>query len=152
MTSQFSYTFRDYANESSTVGLHVDEVTAANFDAQVAAQASLLSALEGVSLGNEIKNQMTANVTKSQPSPASDPNAQRELKWMVRAFDAVTYDLVTIEIPCADLSLLDPNNLDRMVIDSGAGATLVSEIEANVLSKNGNALTVNEIVLVGRNL
>ena len=70
----------------------------------------------------------------------------------MRAFDTVTYDPVSIEIPCADTSLLDPNNLDRMVIDSGAGATLVTELEAVALSKAGNAIEVNEIVLVGRAL
>lgn len=152
MTSQASFSVRDYANESSSVGLHIAEVDAANFDTQVAAKATLLSALDGVSLGNFIKSQLTVDIDKAQPAPASDPNAQRELKWLVRAFDSVDYDPVSIEIPCADLSLLDPVNQDRMVIASGAGATLVSALEAHALSKAGNAITVNEIVLVGRNL
>lgn len=152
MTSQINYAFRDYANEQTGVGVHIAEVDSAGFDAAVASKASLLSAVEGVSLGQYYKGQMVVDIDKAQPQPASNPASQRELKWLVRAFDTVTYDPVSIEIPCADTSLLDPNNLDRMVIDSGAGATLVTELEAVALSKAGNAIEVNEIVLVGRAL
>jgi hypothetical protein len=152
MTSQLNYAFRDYADETSTVGVHVTEVTAANFDATVAAQAALLSAIEGVTLGNNFKGSMVANIVKDQPAPATDPASQRELKWMVRAFDAVTYDVVTIELPCADTDYLESSNSDKMDISTGNGATLVTQIEATCLSKNGNALEVIEIVLVGRAL
>ena len=150
--SQLSYTFRDYANESSTVGVHITPVTAANFDAMETSKASLLAAIEGVSLGNYIKGQAVVSIDKESPEPSANPQAQRELKWHVRGMDTVTYDLWGIEIPCADTSLLDPVNQDRMVIGSGAGATLVAEIEATALSKAGNAVEVLEVVLVGRNL
>lgn len=152
MTSLMNFAFRDYADETSTVGVNIAEVTAVNFDAMVTSQAALLAAIVNTTLGNNFKGSVVANIIKDQPAPSADPAAQRELKWMVRAFDAVTYDVVTIELPCADTDLLDPNNQDRMVIDSGAGAILVTEIEATALSKAGNALEVIEILIVGRSL
>lgn len=152
MAGSFSVTYRDYANEASTVQVHTTEMSAANFDAEVAENDDILAALNGVSLGNNIKSAQTAIINRDNPTPAADPNAQRELKWLVRGYDVVTYQAWSIEVPCADLSLLDPNNIDRMDPTAPEYTALVSALEAGAMSVAGNAIAVNEIVLVGRNL
>jgi len=47
--------------------------------------------------------------------------------------------------------LLNPANKGRMNIATGAGAALVTQIEGVYVSDRGKGVTVEEIVLVGRN-
>jgi hypothetical protein len=152
MTSQVSFTFRDYADEPSNVSLHIEEVDAAGFDGAVSGKSDLLTAIQGVTLGEYYKSFMSVDIDKGLPTPSSNPLAQREIKWLVRCYDTVNSDLVTFELPCADLSLLETTNEDKLDISAGAGAALVTAIEANVLSKAGNAVSVIEVLVVGRSL
>lgn len=151
MAGRFNIGFVDYSKEPSNVGVHVAAYTAATFDAQQTALDSLKAAINAVSLLNERSDTRIVNVIKSPLVYPADPDAQREKKWLVRATDNVTGKSVQFEIPGADLSLLTAQS-DSMDITAGAGLTLKNEVEASVKSDIGNAVTVSDVIYVGRNL
>lgn len=142
--------FHDYDGEPSSVTFPAADLTAANFDAQVAALASLRTALEGVAVdlqtGHFIGNDYV--IVEGSAARADSPLAQRENKWLVRYHDS--NGAYTLTIPCADLTVLDPNNRGFMQIASGAGATFVSAFEAYV-NQGGGSVTVDSVQFVGRN-
>lgn len=142
--------FHDYDGEPSSVSFPAVDLTAANFDAQVAALAALRTALEGVCVdlqtGHLIGNDYT--VVTGSAARASSPLAQRENKWLVRYHDSS--DSYTLSIPCADLTTLDPNNRGFMDLDGTEGAAFVSAFEAYV-NQGGGSVTVDSVQFVGRN-
>ena len=139
--------FVDYSDEGSAVRVWVAD---AILDAAI---SSFFAAVVAVTIGNAQKSVLESAVDKDAGTlgPSANPFAQRETKWLVRATDNVTGKRVTFTIPCADLAQLVPGT-DFMDTGTGTpGETLVTSIEANVLSDVGNALTVNNIEHVGRN-
>ena len=148
---RFTLSFTDYDRERSAVSVNVGDITSGVFDALVTSTNALQSAIEGVSLGLATSKQLSTKELLAAPDEAPDDKTdQREAKWLVRAYDAVTFASMTFEIPCADLGLLQENS-KRMDISAGAGLTLKNAIEDTVKSPNGNDVVVVEVVHVGRN-
>lgn len=143
-------TFVDHDGEASTVGVHVPDLTAGNFAAQEGLRNAFVAAVEGVSIASRQKTQAIAVETKVAVSFATNPFAQREMKWLVRATETTSGNAVTFEIPGADLSLLESNG-PRLDPGSAEYAALVSAVEDYVRSNDGDTVTVNEVIFVGRN-
>lgn len=151
MTSSAVFKALDYGNEPTRYGFNVTQLTAANFDAQITLVDALQTATNNVSLGTFSGKSVKA-VDVPVGAKATDVNAQRESKWRVTLLDSV--DPVgngSFEIGMPDLTLLVAGT-GLMDISAGAGAALVTAIEAAVVSRLGNAMTVDEIVHVGRNI
>ncbi len=151
MAGKLSLSFIDYSKERSAAGMHLPAFTAGNFAAQQTLTDTLKAAVEAVSLLNLVTDTRTVDVIKSAIVIPTDQDAQREKKWLVRASDDVTGKPVQFEIPGSDLTLLVASS-DAMDIAAGAGLALVNAIEAVVTSDVGNAITVADVVYVGRNL
>ena len=148
---RFTLSFTDYDRERSAVSVNVGDITSGVFDALVTSTNALQSAIEGVSLGLATSKQLATKELLAAPDEAPDDKlAQREAKWLVRAYDGITFASMTFESPCANLDLLQENS-KRMDISSGAGLTLKNAIEDTVKSPNGNDVVVVEVVHVGRN-
>lgn len=151
MSGKLVLSYVDYSKEDSAMGVHTATLTAGNFTAQMTLQDALRTAVEAVVIGNLYKAEYVAvveNIPKVYPSTKL---AQVENKWLVSAVDNVTGFAVSFTIPCADLTYVD-NNTDLMdLVTAGPGANLKAAIEDVVLSRAGNAVTVNEIRFVGRN-
>lgn len=149
------WSYLDYGGnedgESSTVSARVPVLTAANFDAQVALRDAVTAALSGVIVGATLKQSSIGNVVTTTSRGASNPQNQRETKWLVRYRDTVTGDKGRFEIPGADLSLLDPDAPGQMKMDEAEAVALVAAIEGYFLSPLGNAIEVTKIIHVGRN-
>lgn len=139
--------FIDYTSERSTASLYVADAIG---DAAITA---IVGAVDGVVVGGRQDAVLVVETTKDAGTagPAASSYAQRENKWLVRAVDTVNARNVQIEIPCADLSLLTGGQ-DFLDLGGTAAAALVAAIEANVLSQDGNAVSVSSIQFVGRNL
>lgn len=139
--------FWDYSGEKSTANFNV--MTGIT-DIQI---SELVSALDGVTLGNRQTAVLVEEVDKDAgtPGPSSNPLAQREIKWLVRATDNINAKNVQIELPTADLSLLSGGN-DFLDLGGTEAAALVTALEAYVASVDGNAISVNSIQFVGRNI
>jgi len=147
----YSRTWIDYDGESTTFRARTAALTAANYDAQLTLQSALNTAMAGITRGHVTKtawgNEITAGATPD------DPLSQRENKWLIRYHDAVTDDAISpMELGCADLTVLDPNN--RGYAEMGDGDVVdafVTAFEAYVLSPLGNAVVVDSLQFVGRN-
>jgi hypothetical protein len=140
-------TFVDYDAETSTTSVRVTNAA----DDSLATQ--LGNAIAAVSTGLLTKRTLSDITQIGTPADVpNDPQVQRESKWLVRAWDTVNFKPVNFEIPCADLDQLEErsNRLDIYTPEE-AGETLKDAIESYVLSSDGNAIAVLEIVHVGRN-
>jgi hypothetical protein len=147
-----SIPYADYNDEISNVRIYTTEIDATNFDTQVTSRIALMDAIADITLGLRM-GVVFGNDTKTALGPAADDEAQREKKWLVQYHDNVTLRRHTVEIPCADTAQLDPNDRGNANIgDAGVVDAFVSAFEAYALSPAGNAVTVDEITLVGRNI
>lgn len=151
----FNLTSIDYGSEISTVRARGIPLTAANFDAEVAKWEDLQDAITGAVNGITIGNHVALAIAHTEPSglgPPTSPQAQRETKWLVHFHSSSTGKKYQMEIPCADLSLLDPNARDRMLVSSGNGANFVTKFEAAVRAPDdGTSVLFDYALHVGRN-
>lgn len=151
MTSSVSLKGKDFGGEHTRFGFSTTQMTSANFDAQITLIDAIQTAADNVSYGSFTGLQVSA-VDDPVGSAETDEDAQRESKWRVSYDDDVNpLGKGSFEIPMADLSLLIAGSGD-MDVSGGAGAALVTAIEAGVISRLGNAITITSIVHVGRNV
>jgi len=144
-TSKLNLTFLDRDNEASTISVHSLALTGANFAAQGALADAFVAAVEDVTLMVKSKDSRIAVETKFSPSLPTNAFAQRGIKWLVRCTDT-NGNPVTFHIPGAALALAGILTGENMDLASTEGAALVAAIEAYVLSNDGEAVTVVEIV------
>lgn len=145
--SKVRFPFLDYTNEKSTASVYVADAIG---DAAITA---LVGGVDGLTVDGRQVAQLVVETDKDAgiSGKATDPLAQRENKWLVRATDNVNARNVQIEIPCADLTLLT-GGLDHLDLAGTEAAAFVTAIEGDALSQDGNAITVASIQFVGRNL
>lgn len=143
--------YNDYDGERSTASFNSELKTAVNFDAQDALELALRTALEGVTLGLRV-GFLSGNdyQTVSPKTESSNPLAQREGKWLCEYGNANNRH--RMEIPCADLTTLDPDNRGYMLLSSGAGASFKTAFEGYVLDVDGNAVTLFSAKFIGKNI
>lgn len=148
----YTRTLMDYDEENSTVRVNATALNETNLAAQLVLQSNFGAAINDMSLGSLQTIRYGNEVISNNEAPI-ETYAQRELKWRVDYRDAVTGDKFHFTIPCANLDLLDPNNRKQAFIgDGGDVDDFVAAAEAYVLSPNGNAIQILQIIAVGRNL
>lgn len=165
MSNSASLTLEDFDGEKSTTQLNPGPLTSVNYDAKRAALDSLKSAVSGITLGEMRATSFTIKTGEST-DPVTDPQAQREAKWLVTYRDNTEFldvgdtientgfgNLYSVEIPTADLDLLE-NNSDSLVLDDGGVvAAFVTAFEAFQNSPTGgNEISVVSIRHVGRSI
>lgn len=103
---------------------------------------TLFNAVAGIVDGNPGQSKLVTEADKDigAGAPVADKNAQREVKWLVRYTDDVLGTSHSLEIPTADLDLLDTSG-KFMDVSAGAGATFVTAFEAQAKSPAGNAVS-----------
>ena len=143
----------DYSKEVSTSRVNTVVLNAGNIAAQTTAAGTYLTTVQNIILGNLTRTSLVAILTAFAPSFPTDVNAQRERKWLVRAFDGVTLSRFQWTLPTADFSgtKLLPNS-DFADMSETDIAAFVTAAEAFVRSPEGNAITILDMVGVGRNL
>jgi hypothetical protein len=149
---RLTLSFWDYDKETSTVtvpSLEIDETTLV---AQNALMAAFFLAVGDMSLGQIYKDVRVFEESQVSGTPPSATAAQRESKWLVRMTEADTYRKLTMEIPCADTALLDADNRGAADPANADVIAFVSALEDLYLSDRDKAITVDEIIFVGRNL
>lgn len=150
------YSQIDFDSEATNAIFPVAVRTAANWATQETLKGDLFIAVAGMTRGTKVKDTVQNISTVVDPTPPVDPEAQREDKWLVQYHDAVTGKKRTLEIGCADRSLLDPSDRKHAEIgDAGAVDSFVTAFEAVVVSFDEgttNAVVVDEITYVARNL
>jgi len=151
-----SQTLQDYGTPGSGSGAEKSSwkvwgatLTAGNITAQEGLASALWSAALDITLGSEAATKLLASSTQSAVVN-TNPLSQRENKWMVRYHDTASTKF-TVEIPTADLSLLDTGTefLDLTVTEVAA---FVTAFQAYAKSPDDPTLsvTIDSIQFVGR--
>lgn len=155
--SQGSQTLQDYGTPGSGTGAEkgswafwIATLTAGNFTAQNGLVSALFTAALDITLGAQAGTSIKAAATKSAVN-VTNSLAQRENKWLVRYHDA-NGTKFSLEVPTADLSLLDAGTEFLNLVDGGVIAAFVDAFEAVVVSPDDPTLatTVDSIQFVGR--
>jgi len=148
----FNRTYLDYDGEKSSVGIYHDVMTTGNIVALQAAMLTLYGAIDALCKGVP-ESYRFENIYTLVAAPPNDAWAQREIKWRVDYHDTTTGKPYRLEIPCADLDNLDPNDRAHAFIgDADKVDDFVTAFEAIAKSQDGNAVVVDEITAVGRSL
>jgi len=139
-----TYELTDYSLEPTRTSLNVTNDTGA---------AAIQSAIQGVTFANAVQSRTYSTKTTVTSAAPSSVYAQRELKLLLVLADNVTGRNFTSTIGVIDANVLDTTpgtdvvNLD----DSGVGAALKAAYQAHVKSIEGNACSVLQARIVGRN-
>jgi len=153
MATQNTYTIEDYSEELSSFGVTSATANAGNLAAQQTLAADLFAAVEDLSIGELVKQQMGLVIYDTPAIPTS-PYAQRELKWLVRYVGNTSGKTFRIEIAAPDVTDNVVPNTDVADLTSADWAAFKTAFEAFAKSPdNGTeAVTVVGANLVGRNI
>jgi hypothetical protein len=156
MPSFLNMKYRDNARQTSTVQFHVRPITAANLDAVATEFNTLRTTLEPFTLANLNSYEVVQNRVFVSNGAAASPVARRELKMLITYEDAVTHQTYDHEVPAPELTnaALCVNSGGRTfaVTDTAEWDALEAAFEATVVSPDGNAVILQSIEIVGRNL
>lgn len=145
----------DYSAEKSSFQISVAPIAAGNIVAQTALAATLKTAIDGISLGVFSREEITQTRTFFSSALTVNPLSQRENKWLVRYFGNTTGKQFSVEIPCADLSLLSSAPQTDFADPTDAAIiafTDAFEAYAKSPDDSSEAVTVKNIQFVGRRL
>lgn len=149
--SRLVLTYRDFSREMSSIEMLMAEPTAggADFDAVIAAVAAVTAAVETISTGVLAKESLAINEAKEVGDALA--GSKRELGLRVFWADTTAETLGHFTIPSPDPTggwlLVGTDEVDYA---HAAIVALVSAVEANVYSPQGNLINVTKIVEVGR--
>lgn len=145
-------TIRDKSKELSTFRVRVDDQEGADVWTVVTGLGSALEALvEDLTIG------VLASMTYSQGAIAEDEGvpasgfAQREAGLRFFYTDQSNGKKGNITIAAPDSGTLAVEGTDEVPLATTEVAAMVTWLEANALSIDGNAIAVDKAVLVGRN-
>lgn len=151
MPSYVSWLIRDASNEYSPFKVPINNLTGANYAANVGLVTALQNALIAIILGNVATRSIAAEQTDINDAGVANQFAQREMKALVSYRGSTSNVLMRAEIPTPDLDkLIDGTELFDLA-DTDIAA-FVTAFEAIVQRNGTEAVTVEEIRFVARNL
>lgn len=136
------YTYKDYSGKSSSVRFPL---------AGAAVEATLRAAVEAATSANLNRVTNIASVEPISTAASLDEDSTVKLGLRIHVADDVNGESGYFTIPSPDTNTLEFIGDDVNMNDAGAGAALVAAIETHVVSRDGNAVTVQRIERVGRN-
>lgn len=148
-----SFTFLDFSEEKSSMGFHFGPITALTIAAFLTQFAALRTAVEGIALGELSDDQWVGDSTNYAAAAPTDPNAQRERKWLVQYEGTTSHTLYTTTIPTANLAGTDflVPGTDEADLTTTEIAAFVTAFEAIAKTPYQEAVNVINIYAVGRN-
>lgn len=152
MTDTLQIRYRDKGGEISNVAFTSSDITAANFDAKQTAAATLANAVAGVTLAAQAGAAFRQWVDPDEGNYPSSPYAQRELGLRIFYQGGDPVKKFHVTIPAPDLATLTIAEESDFVVlaDGSVMAALVTALETDWLTPEGDALTVTKAVIVGR--
>lgn len=149
--SEAGETWIDYGvpGEKSSYRFTIADLSAANFTASTGALTTLFTNIAALLIGKPTSRRIVASGQEVTYTPVTDPLAQRENKWLVRYHDTSARKF-TMELPTADLSLLDQDSefLDMAGTEAAAFKTAFEAIAKS--PSDQSAVVVDSIQFVGR--
>lgn len=149
--SEYVQTRIDYSGEKATSSIYIPSYN-------VVTNPNVLStlipaydaAVEGISLMPKATTAVQWYNEKYNVALPTDPQAQREKKWLVRYQDTTNFAIYRVEIPGADLSIGLIPGTDLLDLTGTEAAAFVSAFEALAQSPEGHSVNVLDITYVGR--
>lgn len=153
MATRNNFVIRDYSNELSNFGVTSVEGNAGNLTAQLAAQTTLSSAIENLTIGHLDKYTYSIEGLNSPLTP-SNPYAQREMKWLVSYMGDVSGKVFSIEIAAPNITdnVVPFSDIADLTSDDWAAFVTAFEAYAKSPDNGTEAVTVTGARLVGRNI
>jgi len=148
------FKIRDFSDEYSTVRIPIADFAAdgSDYQARMTQVGSLQAAIAAVTAGTIAPRTVPAERGIVNDTRPASPFAQRELKWLIQYQDDVSGKHYTLSIPAPALELMSDGGDDVAdIVGITAWSTLVTWLEANMTSPEGNSITVNRVSVVGRN-
>lgn len=144
--------FRDHSDEYSTMSVLVPDLDGADVWTVITGLGNgLESAAEALSLATLVSiNYRQGSIAEDDTRPAS-AFAQRESGLRLFYSDDVDGSKYNVTLAAPDLSIVADPGTDDVDLTITEVAALVSWLETNAISPNGNPITVDRAVLVGRN-
>lgn len=148
-----SFTFLDFSEEKSSMSFHFGPITALTIAAFLTQFAALRTATENIALGELSDDQWVGDSTNYAAAAPTDPNAQRERKWLVQYEGTTSHTLYTTTIPTANLAGTDflVPGTDEADLTTTEIAAFVTAFEAIAKTPYQEAVNVINIYAVGRN-
>lgn len=153
--STFTSSWIDYSLEPSNTKVTITQITAANLVATLALVDTLIAAMQAITLGQLAKSKVTARDQDEDTITPTEPNAQRERKWLVRYHDTITGKKYRLEIPTADIGSGNlVTNSDEANLADVQVAAFVTAFEAVAKDPDTglNTVEVDKIEHVGKRL
>jgi len=153
--SIFETSWVDYSLENSNTRLVVEQLTSANVTADLALIDTLLAAMQAITLGQLKTSSVVFRKQEEDTATPTDPNAQRERKWLVVYHDTTTGKKYRAEIPTADLTGTNlQTNSDMANLADTQIAAFVTAFEAIVKDPDTglNDVAIDYIQHVGKRL
>lgn len=145
-------TYVDYSDEKSSFQFNFGAITAVSLPGFLTQFGAFRTATNAISLGTLVSDQWVGDATKYGNAPPTNPNAQRERKFLVTYEDTTTLALYRLEIPCADLTGRMIPDTDLVDLTNTQIAAWITAFEALCRSPEGNAVVVVRMQAVGRNI
>jgi len=153
MATKCTFNLVDYSGERTSTHVYLPSINAGTFDAVIASAGALQTALLLATDCNHVNTTLTIETDDTTPSLPSIETAQREFAVRIKYADATTGDIAFCTVPGPAVTFYPPQGVkgDIIPLDNAVFAAFITVMEANMKSKLGNAITVLEGRLVGRN-
>jgi len=148
-----SFKIRDYSDEYSFVAANLADLTALQtWDLINGLADDLATHVDAHSVGTIVDVKYAQETQASNDVRPASTWAQRELGFRFYIRDEVTQEIGYFTIPAADLTIGSVvAGDDELDLTAAPTAAFVTWIEANMLSRDDNAVTVERALVVGRN-
>lgn len=151
-----TFTILDNSNETSSVRFYLPEMDNTNFEGTVndttGAVGLIRLAMNALIEGNHLRRTVTAAVYEDAATLPASGWAQREIKAQFTFRDTVTAETGTFEIPTFDAGTFAESGTDVLDLEEIGLAAFVAAVEANAVSRQGNAIEIVSARIVGRNI
>ena len=144
----------DYSESKSSFAFSFGAITALSLPGFLTNFGVLRTALKNIIVGTVSRERWIGDETVLSNVPPSDPNATRELKWLVDyETNGGDYHPWSVTIACPDTSLLGANS-DWADYSDPSIAAFITAFESLVKSPLDpvSTVTVTRMQIVGRNL
>ena len=155
-TLQVNYGLIDHSAEKTATKLHFAPINSGGtnyagiFDNGTGKIDLVKAELDNITLLNHTRTTASILAESSPGSLPSDPSAQREIALRFIYSDDVTGESYRFDVPGPDPALRTPGT-DTCDMTQTEIADFVTAFEANCVSPDNNAVTVQRAYFVGRN-
>jgi hypothetical protein len=147
-----SFTYRDFSEEDTTFSIHFGPITALTIAAFLTQFGAFRTATNAILKGTLQKDEWTGDATRYSAAAPTDPDAQRERKFLVFYEGTTSFSQYNFEMGTADLTLTDVliPGTDEVDLTQTEIAAWVTAFEALGKTPYQEAVNVTEIQAVGK--